>query len=253
MDNLYNLSGQFEDSEFIGVPQVDRTDEVVGSIHHADHALYQVIDVAEGTGLRPVTEDGDVTVFQGLDDKVADNAAVVRLHPRSVGVEDPHHPDVDLILPVIIEEEGLGAALAFVIAGSYADGVDVAPVVFLLGVNRWVAIYFAGGGLEYPCLYPFCQPQHVDGAHDTGLDGLYRVVLIVDRRSGAGQVVYLINFEENGLHQIMTDEFEIGPPEEVAHVLFSPGEEIVQAQDVVAFRDQAVTEVGTEETGTAGN
>ena len=135
MGNLYNLSGQLEDGEFAGVPQVDGTDKVIGAIHHADHAFYQVIDVAKGTRLGPITKESYVLISEGLDNKVADDASVVRLHPRAIGVEDTDNPDVNVVLPVIIEKEGLGTALAFVITGPYADGVDVAPVVFLLGVN----------------------------------------------------------------------------------------------------------------------
>ena len=44
----------------------------------------------------------------------------VRVHPRAEGVEDPGNADLDLVLPVEVEEEGLGHALAFVVASSHA-------------------------------------------------------------------------------------------------------------------------------------
>jgi len=253
MGNFYNLSGQIEHGEFVGVSEVYGTDKVIRTIHHADHSLYQVIDITEGACLCPVTKDRYVLISESLDNKVADDPSVVRMHLRAIGIEYPDNSDVNLVLPVIIEEEGLRAALPFVIAGSYADGVDVTPIIFPLWMDGGVSVDLAGGGLEYPGLYPFCQTQHMDGTHDAGLDGLDRVVLVVDRRSGTGQIVYLINFEEDGLHHVMSYEFEIGFFQEMTHVLLSTGEEIVQAQNIMTFRDQAITEVGTEEPGAAGN
>jgi len=144
---------------------------------------------------------------------------------------------------VIIEKEGLGAAFTLVVTGSYADGVDVAPVVFLLRMNSGISVDLTGGGLQDSGVNSFCQPQHVDGAHDAGLDCLYRVVLIVVGRGGAGQIVYLVHFEEYGLHQIVTYQFKVGFSKEMAHVLFSTGEEIVQTQNIVALHNQTITEM----------
>jgi len=47
-----------------------------------------------------------------------------------------------------------------------------------------IAIDLAGGRLEYLCLDPFGQPQHVDRAVHAGLGGLHWVVLIVDGDAG---------------------------------------------------------------------
>ncbi len=51
-----------------------------------------------------------------------------------VGVEDAGNAHVDAILVVEAVSQGLGDALALVIARAWADGVDVAPTA--LGVNR---------------------------------------------------------------------------------------------------------------------
>jgi hypothetical protein len=90
---------------------------VVGG-HHPDEAFDQIVDIAEAAGLGAFAVDGDRLVGQGLDDEVADHPAVVDRHPRAIGVEDPHHLDVDIVLPEAVEEQGLGAALAFVVAGA---------------------------------------------------------------------------------------------------------------------------------------
>jgi len=54
------------------------------------------------------------------------------MHVRAVGVENARDLDAQLVLAVVVEEQGLGAALAFVVAGADAPmaRVHVAPVVF---------------------------------------------------------------------------------------------------------------------------
>ena len=103
------------------------------------------------------------------------------MHARAIGVEDPRHLDAQLVLAVIVEEQRLGAALAFVVAGARADRIDVAPVVLGLRMDMGVAIDLAGRGLEDLRLHPLGQAQHVDGAMDAGLGRLHRIVLVVDR------------------------------------------------------------------------
>ena len=44
----------------------------------------------------------------------------------------------------------------------------------------------------------------------------------------------LVHLEEDGLNHIMTDELEVGLPNEVCDVLLAPGEEIVHADHLRA-------------------
>jgi hypothetical protein len=57
------------------------------------------------------------------------------MHARTVSIKDASYLDADTILPVIIEEKGLCAALALIIARADSYRVDVSPVVFLLRVD----------------------------------------------------------------------------------------------------------------------
>jgi len=93
-------------------------------------------NVAEGAGLPAGPENRDVPAGERLHDEVADDPAVVGVHARPVGVEDPHHPDVQPVLTVVVEEQRLGAARALVVAGARADAVGVAPVALGLGGAR---------------------------------------------------------------------------------------------------------------------
>ena len=139
----------------------------------AHQAVDQVVDVAEGARLAAVAVDGDRLVRERLHDEVGDDAAVVRVHARAVGVEDARDLDRQLVLAVIVEEQGLGAALAFVVAGADADRIDVAPIVLGLRMDRGVAVDLAGRGLEDLAASGAWRAQHVDRAMDAGLGRLH--------------------------------------------------------------------------------
>jgi hypothetical protein len=68
------------------------------------------------------------------------------------------------VLSMIVEEQGLGAPFALVVAGAPTELVDVAKVALGLRMNRRVAIPFAGRGLRDLRPQPLGQPQHVDRA-----------------------------------------------------------------------------------------
>lgn len=60
------------------------------------------------------------------------------------------------------------------------------------------------------------------------LDGLDHVVLVVGRRSRAGQMINLIALDEKGLHDIVQEESKVGMAHPVLDVLALAGEQIVQ-------------------------
>ena len=161
--------------EFAGL-RCERPGEAGGG-HHPHEAFDQVVDIAETAGLAAVAVDGDVLAAQRLDDEVAHHPAVVRMHARAVGVEDADDLDVEVVLAVIVEEQGFGAAFALVVAAADADGIDPAPVAFRLRMHFRVAVDLAGGGLQDARLQPLGQTQHVDRTVHAGLGGLHRVVL----------------------------------------------------------------------------
>ena len=63
-------------------------------------------------------------------------------------------------------------------------------------MHRGVAVDLAGRGLQDPApCSALGQAQHVDGAVHAGLGRLHRVVLVVDRRGRAGEVVDLVDLD----------------------------------------------------------
>ena len=113
---------------------------------------------------------------------------------------------VDAVLAVVVHHQRLGHPLSLVVTAADADGVDVAPVAFLLGMDLGVPVDLRGRGQEDPGLDPLGQAEHVDRPHDVGLDGLDGIVLVVDGRGRAGQVVDLVDLDEERVDDVVADD-----------------------------------------------
>jgi hypothetical protein len=72
------------------------------------------------------------------------------------------------------------------------------------------------------------------------LDG---VTLIMNGTRGAGQIVYLIDFEMYGLCYIMPHDLETVVREQMTYILTRSGEEVVEAENLVALREEELTKV----------
>lgn len=83
----------------------------------------------------------DILSLERLHDKVGHHTAVGGVHTWAISVEDAHDADGDGVLAGEGVGEGFGYALALVVAGAWADGVDVPPVVFRLRMDFWVTVH----------------------------------------------------------------------------------------------------------------
>jgi hypothetical protein len=97
------------------------------------------------------------------------------------------------------------------------------------------------------------MPSMLIAPTDGNLGGLDRVVLVVDGRGGAGQVVDLVHLEVERMGHVVADQFEVGLIEQVVDVGLLAGEEVVEADDVVALLDESIAQVRAEEPGAAGD
>lgn len=68
------------------------------------------------------------------------------MHAGAIRIKYAGDFDVDVVLVMVVVKQGFGASFAFVVTGSGADWVDIAPVTFGLGVDGGVAVDFAGRG-----------------------------------------------------------------------------------------------------------
>ena len=125
------ISASSTNGEFGWIAEIDRAGAALPAVHEAQEAVDEIVDKAERAGLRTVAIDRD-GLPQGLDDEIGNDAAVVRAHARAVGIEDAADLDLDAVVPVVVEEQRFGAALAFVVTGARAERIDIAPVGFVL-------------------------------------------------------------------------------------------------------------------------
>ncbi len=65
----------------------------------------------------------------------------------------------------------------------------------------------------------------------------------MNRTRGAGQVVYLIHFNNNGHGDVVSYEFKIGIADEMSDVVLGARKEIIKADNIVAFLYQSITQM----------
>ena len=86
-----------------------------------------------------------------------------------------------------------------------------------------------------------------------GLGGLHRIVLVVDRRGGAGEIEDLVDFDVERKRHVVTHQLEIVVVEQVIDIAPRAGEIIVDAQHAGAALEQAVAKVRAEKSGAPGH
>ena len=252
-DHADHRRRQVEDRDLGWVADVDRPGHRFLGRHQAQQAIDHVVDITERAGLQAVAVDRDVVAEQRLHDEVRHHPAVVRVHARAISVEDARDLDAHAMLAPVIEEQRLGAALAFVVAGPDPDRIDAPPIVLGLRMDFRIAVDLGGRRLQDLGAGALGEAEHVDGAVDAGLGGLHRIVLIVHGRGRAGQVVDLVDLDIERKRDVVAHQLEPRMTDEMREVVLVAGEEVVHAEDVVARRQQALAKMRAQEAGPAGD
>jgi hypothetical protein len=162
------------------------------------------------------------------------------MHPRPVCIEDASNLDVDAALSVIIEEQGFGATLSLIVAGSRTDGVHMAPIILSLRMSRGITINLACRSLQNSTFQTLGETQHIYRAVYRRFCGLHRIVLVLDRRRGASQVVDFVDFDVQGKGDIVAHKFKARVGVQMSDVVFGSREEIVHADNLMAIGQQSI-------------
>jgi hypothetical protein len=88
---------------------------------------------------------------------------------------------------------------------------------------------------------------------DAGLRRLYWIVLVVNRRSRAGEVVDLIDLDIERKGHVVPNKLEPMMVEQMINVALRASEEIVDTYDVPTISEQSLTEMRAEKAGSPGN
>ena len=154
---------------------------------------------------------------------------------------------------MVVKEKCLRASLALVVATANADRIDVAPIGFNLWVNGRIAVNLRGACLKNFGAQPLGETKHIDGTMHASLGGLYRVVLVMNGTRRTGQIVNLINFDVQRKRDVVTHQLKALMSDEVVNVSLGSCEEVIQTDDVVPVRQQAITKVAAKKACAARN
>src|SRR6185369_17094888 len=113
-------------------------------------------------------------------------------------------------------------------------------------MDQRIAVNFRRRRLENARPHTLRETKHIDRAHHVRLHSLHRVVLVVHRRSRTREVIDLIDFEEYRLGDVVTQQLEALIVEQVKNVFAPAGEEVVEAEHLVAFADESLTKMRSD-------
>ena len=116
-----------------------------------------------------------------------------------------------------------------------------------------VAVHLGGAGQQQAGPDAAGQAEHVVGAQEAGFGRLDRVVLVVHRRGGAGQVPDAIHLQADRFGHIVADQLKAGMADPLGDVGLAAGEVVVEADHLLAGLHQPIHQVGAHETGATGD
>jgi len=93
----------------------------------------------------------------------------------------------------------------------------------------------------------------MDRAKDAGLDGFYRIVLVMNGRSRTGKVIDPVHLQQDRLGYVVADKLEAVIVHEMDDVPLASGKKIIETDDIMPFPEQSFTQVRTDKTGASCN
>jgi hypothetical protein len=87
------------------------------------------------------------------------------------------------------------------------------------------------------------------------LGRLNRIVLVMDRGRGTGEVIDLVHLDKERKGDIMAEKLKVRVPHQVDDISLRPRIEIVDAEDIAAVTKKilVLAEMGPQESGSAGH
>src|SRR5580704_75113 len=246
------MLGALEDGELVGVADIDR--QMFGGLGKAHEAVDFVADIAEAAGLAAVAVDGEVLAAESLLHEIRYYAAIIQLQARTVGVEDADDARIYFVIAVIGHGHGFGEALGFVVDRTRADGIDVAPVSFFLGMLEGISVALGSGRHQILRAVFECDVEGVKSSEGSDFQRGNSVDGVVDWARGAGEMEDEIDFADvEGLADVFINKIKARIILEMDEVLAAAGEEVVDNNHTPAFAEQGIAEMGSQETGATGD
>jgi len=175
------------------------------------------------------------------------------VHAWTICVENTRDLDRKTMLPMIIEEESLRAALPLVIAGAWTDWIDISPIILGLRVYGGIAIDLACRGLKDATFKPFGKSKHIDRTVHRRLGGLHGIMLVMDGRGRTSEIVDLVDLDIDRERYVMSHQFETGVSMQMLNISLGTRKEIVHAKDVMPVRQKSIDQMRAQKSGAAGD
>ena len=158
-------------------------------------------------------------------------------------------------MPVIRHRHRLGKTLGFVVDAARADGVHVAPVRLRLRMDQRIAVDLGRRRHQEARVLRHRQAQRVVRPEAPDLERLDRKVQVIDRarwrREVQDTVDVIVDVER--LRHVVLDQAESVEGREKLRVVTRSGDEVVDADHLVAIGQEALGEVRAKEAGGAGD
>jgi len=260
MDDFRGTTAQIPDffgklvyRHFSRIADVDRL--MVVALRQFKDAVDQIRDEAEAPRLRAITKHRQRFILKGLRGKSRDHPAVIGSHAGPVGVKDSNNMGVDPMVAVIGHDHGFSEAFGFVVHATRTHGIHIAPIVFRLRMDQRIAVTFRGRRLNIGGALSPGQTQGLmspERTHFQGLNGQFKVINRACRRGKVKDVIDAPRQVEV-LGYILLDEAEVLIPCKMFNIGNIPCNQVVHADDLVAFSQKSITQMGAEKARAAGN
>src|SRR5215469_16252152 len=129
-----------QDRMFFRIAEIENLAFRLGHEHCPYQPIDEVIDVADATGLLPISVYGNRLIGECLDDEVWNHSPIIQLAIGAIGVKYAHDSGIKIILAMKLRGNRFTESLALIIAGARPSGVDVAPVLFSLRVYQGIPL-----------------------------------------------------------------------------------------------------------------
>lgn len=176
---LDDLLGELPDRQFLRVADIDG---IISIAHHQPiNAFNQVRAITKTAGLLAFSKDGYRLILERLADKRRNHSPIIETHSRTVRVKNAHNACIYFVLTMIGNSKRLGKTLGFIVTAAGANGVDVTPILFGLGMNQRISVDLRCRGQAESGFLMHRQAKSLVSAQGAHLEGLNRQFQIIDR------------------------------------------------------------------------
>jgi len=255
----FDQLGEAFDGDFFGVADVDDFADGAVGVHEADKAFDGVADIAEAAGLLAVAVDLDGLVVDGLLDEIGEDHAVTTGLAWANGIEKAHDDDGELFFfPVGECEKFIESFGGSVAPTAFGSGAKDEVGVFVERDVGVFAVDFGSRGSENELALFAGGFEDALGAVNIGFDGADGAFDDELDADGSGEVdddVGIIDEfgEKLEIFDVVEVIFHLAGSFEVADVIHATGREIVEQDYAVAAGKKTLRQMGTDETGAAGD